>query len=104
MTGTRESYLDKAKQCICGKRQEDYGTPENNFAVIGQYWSTYLKREITARDVANMMTLFKIGRITSGKGTEDSYVDLIGYAACAGEIFSAERGKNLFNGEKETKT
>ena len=88
MTGTREAYLDKAKQCICGKRQEEYGTPEDNFNVIGLYWSAYLGRKITARDVANMMCLFKLGRITSGKGTEDSYVDLIGYAACAGEIYN----------------
>lgn len=85
----REDYLDNAKHCICGERQEDYGTPEDNFVVIGKYWSTYLGREITALDVATMMSLFKIGRLTSGKGTEDSYIDLIGYAACAGELFSA---------------
>lgn len=97
---TREGYLDKAKHCICGKRQEDYGSPEDNFAVIGKYWSVYLGREITPLDVATMMSLFKLGRLTSGKGTEDSYIDLIGYAACAGEIFSTkEAAQELLNGE-----
>lgn len=42
---------------------------------------------ITPTDVAVMMTLFKIGRITTaGEFTADSFVDLCGYAACAGEL------------------
>jgi hypothetical protein len=37
-------------------------------------------------DVAMMMALLKIARIQSGTATEDSFVDLAGYAACGGEI------------------
>lgn len=33
-----------------------------------------------------MMALLKVARIYTGTGTEDSFVDLAGYAACAGEI------------------
>jgi hypothetical protein len=33
-----------------------------------------------------MMALLKIARIASGQTKEDNYVDLCGYAACAGEI------------------
>lgn len=33
-----------------------------------------------------MMALLKVARIRSGTGTEDSFVDLAGYAACGGEI------------------
>lgn len=43
-----------------------------------------------AEDVAMMMVLFKTGRIMSGKVNPDNYIDLAGYAACAGEI--ATRG------------
>lgn len=32
------------------------------------------------------MALLKIARIQSGTATEDSFVDLAGYAACGGEI------------------
>lgn len=33
-----------------------------------------------------MMALLKIARIRNGRYSADSYVDLAGYAACAGEI------------------
>jgi hypothetical protein len=33
-----------------------------------------------------MMALLKIGRIASGQAKADNYIDLAGYAACAGEI------------------
>lgn len=47
----------------------------------------------TAKDVAMMMALLKVARIRSGKGTLDCYVDLAGYAACAGEL--AERSVSI---------
>lgn len=90
----RAKILDKAKEMVTGQREQDYGTPEDNFNVIAEYWMTYLSAKwgpeelvvLTADDVANMMCLFKIARVTTGKGTADSYIDLAGYAACAGEI------------------
>lgn len=81
----RGCILDEAKQIVTEDRNKQYGPPEDNFAKIGDLWSAYLGREISAHDVAIMMTLFKIGRIeTSDK--RDSYVDACGYMACAGEI------------------
>lgn len=44
--------------------------------------------EFTANDVAMMMALLKIARIRTGTATDDSYVDLAGYAACGSEINS----------------
>ena len=35
----REETLDRAKQCVCGLREDDYGSPENNFQVIANLWS-----------------------------------------------------------------
>ena len=89
----RAEILQAAHGCVCGEREHDYGTPENNFATIGNFWNTYLKAahpemekfNINAKDVATMMALLKIARIANGNNP-DSFVDLAGYAACGGEI------------------
>ncbi len=85
----RPDILDKAKQCVCGQREHEYGSPENNFQTIANLWNAYLDAKgiiFTPVDVAMMMSLLKIARIKSGTATEDSFVDLAGYAACGGEI------------------
>lgn len=86
---TRAEILDAAKKCVCGQREQDYGTPESNFQLIANLWRMYLGVDISATDVAMMMSLMKIARIKNGGGTGDSFVDLAGYAACGGEINAA---------------
>lgn len=86
----RAETLDKAKSCVCGQRETEYGSPEDNFSVIADFWSVYKGTNFSANDVAMMMALLKIARIKSGMGTDDSYVDLAGYAACGAEINSKE--------------
>lgn len=89
---TRPEILDAAKSCVCGQREQAYGCPENNFATIAKLWNVYLGDNVTdAHDVAMMMALLKIARIRTGKLSEDSYVDLAGYAACGGEIAGKNR-------------
>ena len=94
---TREYILDQAKKCVCGHREQDYGTPESNFQLIADLWNGYLgfmdhpQDQIRATDVAMMMALMKIARIRNGGGSGDSFVDLAGYAACGGEIWHGER-------------
>lgn len=87
-TSIREQTLDTAKKCVMGDREQDYGTPESNFATIASFWSDYLDMDISAQQVADMMILMKISRIKNGGGTGDSYVDIAGYAACGNEILS----------------
>ena len=87
---TREEILDRAKECVTGKRHEDYGDPEDNFTTIARLWTVYCGYGFSAKDVAMMMALLKIARIKGGGGSGDSYVDLAGYAACAGEINSRQ--------------
>ena len=88
----REEILKVAAECICVDRDNQYGEPENNFATIANLWSEYLFAKgyldelIDSDDVAIMMALLKIARIATGKQKADSYIDLVGYAACAGEI------------------
>lgn len=85
---TREQILTKANKIVNGVRNETYGTPEDNFKCIAVYWSSYLDKEVTANDVAIMMILLKVARTQSGTGSMDNYVDIAGYAACAGEIYN----------------
>lgn len=86
----RVDVLEKAKQCVCGDRQQDYGNPENSFAVIAKLWSAFLGVDISPCEAAAMMALFKLGRIKTGHSKDDNWIDLAGYAACGAEIQKAE--------------
>ena len=85
----REQILETAKKTVCHDRNEQYGEPEDNFWRVAKLWSSYfgdaLKRAITARDVANMMILFKIAR-NAAAPKDDNWIDIAGYAACGGEV------------------
>lgn len=95
---TRKEVLEQAHKCVCGDREQDYGSPENNFVCIANLWSSYLANRIQAAvengknwiitpvDVAAMLGLLKIARIASGNAKDDNWVDLAGYAACGGEL------------------
>lgn len=90
---TRTEFLEAAKKCICGDRDKQYGSPEDSFQRVAKLWGMYLNKVLVAEDVAILMCLFKITRIESSDYlSTDSWVDLIGYAACGGEI--AERRKS----------
>jgi len=82
----RKMILDNAVENVTGQRVDDYGTPENNFAKIAELWTAYKGADFTAHDVAMMMALLKVARIKSSPWKSDSYIDLAGYAACAGEL------------------
>lgn len=86
----RTEILKKANECVMGDREQDYGSPEDNFGIIAKLWSTYLDFDVTAVDVAMMMSLLKVARIKSGRLHEDNFVDGAGYFACAGEIAGKE--------------
>lgn len=102
---TREQILHEAEKCVCGQRPQDYGSPEDSFGLIAELWEVYLREAclgdgepnvyVSAKDVAMMMALLKIARIAGGKGTEDSFVDLAGYAACGGEIATRKSGGDI---------
>ena len=92
---TREDILAAALKCVCGEREQDYGSPEDNFNTIAKMWSAYLMALpkdpsgfpwLLSHDVAAMLALLKIARIGSGHAKADNWVDLAGYAACGGEI------------------
>ncbi len=83
---TRAEILDAAKKIVTGDREKQYGKPEDNFAVIAEFWTTYIGHPISSEDVAIMMALLKIARIRSGNYKTDSFVDGVGYLSLAAEI------------------
>ena len=96
----RGLVLADAMSTINGDRQNVYGSPEDSFDLIAQYWNVYLKSRPRDRklpsgfqetpleksDVAMMMTLFKIARLSNGSNHRDSYVDGCGYLALAADM------------------
>jgi len=82
----REQILTTAHQAVTQDRAASYGSVERNFGLIAAYWSAHLDANVTATDVAAMMSLMKLARIRSNPGHADSWVDLAGYAACGGEL------------------
>lgn len=87
----RKEILEAAQKCVCGDREQDYGSPENNFNTIANLWADYLSvkvepTDIEPKDVAAMLALLKIARIATGHAKEDNWVGLAGYAGCGGEI------------------
>ena len=80
----REKLLADAKKIVCGERNKQYGSIEDNFGLIANLWTVYTGVEIEARDVANMMILLKIAR-NNQKLHRDNWVDIAGYAACGAE-------------------
>ena len=99
---TRNEILKAAEKIVSGERQEQYGSPEDNFAAIASYWECYLDAlakncgidvtfTLDAADVAAMMILFKVGRLSTGAGSADTWIDIAGYAACGGQIQTAKK-------------
>ena len=87
----KAELLDTAKKIVTGERQTHYGTAEDNFGRIANYWTAYLQamgNDVTfaAADVAVMMILMKVARLSADITHEDSWVDIAGYAACGSEI------------------
>lgn len=87
--------LRKAIEIINGERQDSYGNPEDSFALIAKYWTAFLhangfgssdRLELTPREVAEMMALFKIARMSGQKTTADNYADCAGHIGIAGDM------------------
>jgi|TARA_B110000908_G_scaffold157579_1_gene197846 hypothetical protein len=92
----RDEILQTAETCITVDRASTHGDAEDSFQTIADAWSWWLlnrsisESPLEAKDVAIMMSLFKIARIAGNEYHVDNYVDLCGYAALAGELSTGE--------------
>ena len=86
---SRQDILTEAGNLIDGDRHEEYGEAIDNFILIAAYWNAHLglRNFITVNDVPMMMALMKVARTHGdGRKSRDTFVDICGYAALAGEI------------------
>lgn len=84
----RSEILKTAETLINGDRQEQYGTPQENFARIAVGWSVLLGHDVTPSQVALCMAWLKMARLVNGPH-DDSFIDGAAYMALAGELASA---------------
>lgn len=96
LISNRRSLLNEAADLVDGDRNASYGDPLQDFTRTAQFWSTYLSDKVNgpvsldAHDVAVLMALLKISRITWSPEKRDHWADLAGYAACGFDC--VERG------------
>ena len=76
----------RAADLIDGDRRRQHGEPQAAHARIAALWSAYLDYQLTAHDVAILMVLLKVARITGKTLNADNYVDVAGYAGIAAEL------------------
>jgi hypothetical protein len=89
-TGKSVEILIEAKKAIASDRKAQYGNCSPSFERISLLWNAWLEatghKTITPEDVAMMMALLKAARIAYNPNHRDSYVDMAGYVALAGEM------------------
>lgn len=83
-----EETLDTAKNTVLHLRDQQYGnvTRRQQHERIAQVWSGILQHEVTGYQVALCMAGMKLIRAENAPAVTDSFVDICGYAAIAGEI------------------
>ena len=82
----RAEILRTAEKYVTQDRATEHGDMEDNFITIALYWSIHLGTDVTAADVAVMMTLLKLARMRGNEQNLDNWVDGCGYLACGGEL------------------
>ena len=81
----------KAAELVGGERDRTHGSKRENFRKIAEMWNAYLRikpafEDLTEADVGHLMVLLKVARTQHGAFNADDYIDMCGYAGCAGEI------------------
>jgi|TARA_R110000824_G_C14729849_1_gene626158 hypothetical protein len=88
----REFFLKEAEALINGPRAKEYGPARKNHKRIADIWSILLdkklKEPITPEEVVACMIGVKVARLAEDISKEDSWTDIIGYAALGGEIIN----------------
>ncbi len=80
---TAKKLMEEAAD-ILDERGMEYGHPAINIRRIADLWASYFGREIDPLDVCICMALVKVSRIVETPN-RDSFIDLVSYAALAGE-------------------
>ena len=92
MKKDRDYFLAEAQKLIKGPRAKDYGPVKKNHPRIADIWTILLdkklKEPITPEEVVACMVGVKTARLAEDINKDDSWIDIIGYAALGGEIIN----------------
>lgn len=100
----REALLREAIRYTTQDRNAQHGEPEENFTNIAEFWWVYLNQrfpgnlpdsmgvDVDAVDVAVLMALMKIARLTHNRSVRDSWVDAAAYLACGWDAYQVREG------------
>lgn len=89
-----DHLIKSAADLVANERANTHGDKRKNHQNIATMWNAYLsiRRDPAAPlnevDVAQMMVLLKLSRTQLGAHNPDDHVDMVGYAAIAGELAS----------------
>jgi hypothetical protein len=89
--------LTTAAGYVSGDRESTHGPKERNHHNIAALWDAYLRIRrdpsvpLTPLDVLHMMVLLKVARTQLGALNMDDYIDMAGYAGCAGEVAKGQQ-------------
>ncbi len=87
----RADILKEASRIISTERADDYGPADESFKRIARLWTAYLDVAISPMDAANMFVLSKVQRTLMSPSKDDTWIDIAGYAALAGEMMTNEK-------------
>lgn len=82
------SLLEEAQSLIYGDRAQAYGSYEAEATKLATMWSQFLGVHIDSAQVPAMMIMLKLCRLSNNPTHRDSWVDIAGYAGCAGKLES----------------
>lgn len=75
------------------ERANQYDAPELNLKRIASMWTNFLKREVNAYEVAVMMAMLKLARLSQGYH-QDTLEDAAAYIALAEILKNTEIGES----------
>ena len=85
----RRETLATAARLVHGDRQDDYGTPQENFPRIAALWEPIFGN-VTPVKVALALNQLKVARLIHTPDHADSWVDAAGYIAIGAELATEE--------------
>ena len=91
-------FFDRATEHIV-ERANQYDAPELNLKRIANSWTNFLKREVSAYEVAVMMAMLKLARLSQGYH-QDTLEDAAAYIALAELLKGTEIDADEESGSK----
>lgn len=86
----RTECLEEAARLTANERQRDYGDPVAGMQHIADIFNAWTGRDLTAREVSQVLTSVKLARSQATALHRDSYVDSMAYRGIELECATAE--------------